>query len=226
MFPIGPGATTTENSAVVVAKPFIGTLRVDGGSLLTTGALIIAEASPFANASVVLDGVGSSVDIICDPGGNNWLNRLEFGAAGRGTLLISPAGRCCRLFTTQRPTPTLRSRVWRQVAPVRLAARQAWRTPPHVASLRNGPSQGAASTVRRPHDGKGRRRWLLHWLRGAIGAVGCRSISLGRSVLAVQSRPHQSGAPRASAASRCRARASTSASAGAVALAVAGQPCR
>ncbi len=87
--PIGPGNTDLGNSGLIVGSGAAGTLRVDGGSLLSAGALIGASGAANITGEVVLTGAGSRISLSGDLIANGWLNRLEVAAWGRGTLTVA-----------------------------------------------------------------------------------------------------------------------------------------
>jgi PEP-CTERM motif len=89
-FPLGPGNTNVGGVGMFVGNGAFGSLAVDAGSLLSGGSLTLGSGGPgLGDGRVVIDGVGTRVNLVGDGFTDGILNRFEVGAWGRGVLTIS-----------------------------------------------------------------------------------------------------------------------------------------
>ena len=88
--PNGPGNADLGNVGLSVGNGALGSFSAMGGSQLRVGALMIGPSgNGSGNGSVVLDGVGTVVQLMGDGFSDGVLNRLGVGEWGSGALTVS-----------------------------------------------------------------------------------------------------------------------------------------
>lgn len=85
--PIGPGDTELGAASIRVGNAALGTLAIDGGSLLRAGGLY-AGNEVTGQGAVTIDGAGTRVELSGD-GTAGFIHRIEVGAWGQGSLTVS-----------------------------------------------------------------------------------------------------------------------------------------
>lgn len=87
---IGPGDTDLGNVGLQVGSGGAGTLTVDAGSFLRTGALYVGPSgSGNGDGTVLFTGSGTRVELMGDGFSDGVINRLGVGEWGRGILTVA-----------------------------------------------------------------------------------------------------------------------------------------
>jgi hypothetical protein len=88
-FVFGPGNTDVGTAAMFIGNGSFGSLSVDSGSQLSGGSLIVGSGGLGGDGRVLIDGVGTRVNLVGDGFADGILNRFEVGSWGRGALTVS-----------------------------------------------------------------------------------------------------------------------------------------